>query len=58
MEKEKDSRLSKNVEKVDILSDVMVESFEPEIPRSQTENERRVESEHRFSAELDPGSFG
>ena len=53
-----DSRFSKSAEKVDVLSDVMSESFDPEIPRSQTENERRVESEHRFSAELDPGSFG
>ena len=31
MEKEKDSRLSKSAEKVDILGDVMEESFNPEI---------------------------
>ena len=31
MEKEKDSRLSKSAEKVDILGHVMEESFDPEI---------------------------
>lgn len=50
--------MSEGAEKVDILSDVMPESFDPEIPSSQREDEGTVERDDRFGAKLDPKPFG
>lgn len=52
------SRLPKGPQKVNILSNIMPERVELERPGGQTDHERIVQSENRFSAELDPESAG
>lgn len=46
--------MSEGLEKVNILGNIMAESFNLEIPGSQREREGSVHSENRFSVELDP----
>lgn len=54
MKRHEHLRLSEGLEEVDILSNIMPEAIDLQIPRNQADRERSIHSEERLPATPDP----